>query len=118
VFTVATPVVILVHVPPLAALARLVVAPAHRLSVPVIADAPELTVTTTALPQPTAGVYEMVVVPSTKPVTNPDALMVAFTVSLLLHTPPGVADANVVVVPLHTDKDPVMGATAACTVAT
>ena len=49
---VATPVLLLLHVPPLVALASVVVAPAHTLVVPVMAVARELTVTVVVAEQP------------------------------------------------------------------
>ncbi len=52
----------------------------------------------------------MVGVPKAIPVTTPP-LTVASALSLLLHTPPGVALARVVVRPGHTVSVPVMGLT-------
>ena len=53
----------------------------------------------------------MVVVPKDKPITTPEAFIVATVVLLLLHEPLGVASANVVVLFSHTLVAPVIGAT-------
>ena len=50
----------------------------------------------------------MVAVPAVIPVTTPPVLTVAMPVLLLLHTPPLVASASVVVPPVHTVVDPVI----------
>jgi len=61
----------------------------------------------------------MVVVPVVRPLTIPvDASMVASEVLLLLHVPPVVALARVMVVPVQTDVGPVMAGGAAVTVTT
>ena len=53
----------------------------------------------------------MVVVPAESPLTVP-AVTEATVVLLLLHTPPGVVQARVVLLPVQTVAVPVMGATA------
>ncbi len=59
----------------------------------------------------------MVTVPALTPVTVPDALpTVAFAVLLLLHVPPLVAFAKVVVLPVHVTAVPVITAGIAFTV--
>ena len=53
----------------------------------------------------------MVAVPLDTPVVTPDPLvMVAIVASALLHTPPVVVLPRVVLLPLHTDNEPVMAA--------
>ena len=53
----------------------------------------------------------MVTLPKATPVTTPPLLTVAIAVLPLLQVPPGVASANVVVEPIHTDEAPVIAAT-------
>ena len=106
---VATPVLELVHVPPPIAATRLVVLPIQMMLVPVIADGVAFTVTTAVFTQLPA-VYDMVTVPAATPVTTPvDEPTVAKPVLLLLHVPPVVAQASVVVAPSHTVSVPVIG---------
>ena len=52
----------------------------------------------------------MVAVPVATPVTMPVEPTVAVAGSLLLHEPPGVASANVVVAPMQTESEPVIAA--------
>lgn len=59
----------------------------------------------------------MVAVPAATPDTTPvDEPMVAIVVGVLLHVPPPVASASVVVAPAHNDIVPVMPAGEALTV--
>ncbi len=53
----------------------------------------------------------MVAVPADTPVTTPEASMLATAMSLLLHTPPGVVELNVVVAFIQTVPVPVIAAT-------
>ena len=52
----------------------------------------------------------MVDVPAATPDTSPVVFTVAFAL-LLFHVPPGTALLNIVVLPMHTDATPVIGAT-------
>ena len=100
--TVATPVLVLLQVPPPVPSARFVVAPWHTVAVPVIA-AIGLTVTTVFALQPEAVIYVIVVVPDATPYTVPlDAPTVPFATVLLLHVPPDVVSLSVTVDPTHT----------------
>jgi hypothetical protein len=68
---VATPVLLLLHVPPGVISDKLVVRPTQTLSVPVIAAGFGLTVMITVAIQPTGDVAVMVTVPAETPVTTP-----------------------------------------------
>lgn len=106
--TVATPVLALLHPPPVVASLNVVVCPAHTLSVPVIVAGRGLTVTVTKALQPDAAVQVMVAVPADTPVTMPlDEPMIAMVVAPLLHVPDGV-DVSVVVPPAQTVALPEM----------
>jgi len=59
-----------------------------------------------------ATAYEIVVDPTETLDTTPELLIVATVGVLLLHTPPEVASANVVLLPIHIDGIPVIGANA------
>jgi hypothetical protein len=48
----------------------------------------------------------MVVVPTINPDTTPEAPIVATAVSVLLHVPPAVGLARVMLLPAHTDEGP------------
>ena len=62
-------------------------------------------------PDELVTLYRIVSAPDVIPVTTPDVLTVARDVLVLLHTPPEVALARVVVRPGHTLVVPVMAAT-------
>jgi len=66
---------------------------------------------TVVVPHVFATAYEMVVVPEPIAVTFPLWSIVATAELLLLHVPPVVASANVVVTPTPIEKVPVMAAT-------
>ena len=105
---VATPTVLLFHVPPPTASESVVLLPAHNANVPVI-GANGFTVTTAEAVQPAAVVYTMVDVPPATPVTTPvPTPMVATPVVPLFHVPPPAASASVVVLPWHTLSVPVI----------
>ena len=107
--TVATEVLLLVHVPDGVASLSVVVNPEHTAKVPVIFAGNGLTVITLVLIQPVGNVYVIVDVPATRPLTRPvPELTVAAVVLLLLHVPKGVASLNDVVRPAHTVADPVI----------
>ena len=108
-FTVATAMLLLLHVPPVTGCDRLVVAPAQIVAVPVMAAATLLIVTWVLLVQPAPTVYMMLASPALTPDTTP---VVRFTLALsaasLLHVPPDVALLSVVVCPTHTTAVPVL----------
>ena len=99
--TVATPVLVLLHVPPAGESVRLAVPPRHMVTGDgVIGPAPALTVTV-AVAKHEPIVYDMVTVPAVTPVTTPDALTVAFALPAL-HTPPVVTSVRLTVAPVQT----------------
>jgi len=107
---VATPTVPLLHVPPPAASASVVVLPSHTVSVPVIADK-ALTVTMAVVVHPAGVVYTIVVVPFDNAFTTPVVAPIVATVTVpLLHVPPPTASASVDVLPTHKINVPVIGA--------
>ena len=111
VLTVATDVLLLLHTPDGVPLVSVSGVPMHTRLLPVVAPgAGTASTVTTAVTAPEAAVYVIVAVPATTPVTTPDELTVATAGVLLLHVPPGVASASVVVPVTHTVNVPVMGA--------
>jgi hypothetical protein len=117
---VATEVAEELHVPPVAASLKAVVAPVHTVAVPVMApaDAGMLTVTTLVallLPQPLVNVNDIVAVPALIPVTIPVELTVAMPTLPELHTPPLLASLKTVVAPAHTIAVPMIEETAGTT---
>lgn len=99
--TVATPGVLLLHVPPLVVLLNDTVVPTHIVVVPLIADGAADTVTTVVLVQLPAAVNVIVAVPDVIPATTPPDT-VATLVLLLLHVPLPADELSVVVEPAHT----------------
>jgi hypothetical protein len=104
----ATVVSLLVHVPPPVVQLRVVAPPAHRVSVPAIAEGGVLTVTIAVLRQPVGAVYDTTAVPAVTPVIIPAAESTATLVERELHVPPDVALLSVVVPPMQTDSVPVI----------
>jgi hypothetical protein len=98
--TVATPVFVLLQVPPVVASLNEVVAPWHTAAVPLMAVI-GLTVTTVRALQPRLVVYVIVLVPDATPVTSPEPSTVAFAVALLLHVPVPVVSLSVTTDPAH-----------------
>jgi hypothetical protein len=111
--TVAIPVLELLHTPPVVALVSVVVAPAHTVLDPAIADAlPTLTLLKDKLkPQVLLTPYIMAATPLEIPVTRPTELTVATEGLLENHIPPGVAQDIEAVAPVHNADAPVTGAT-------
>jgi hypothetical protein len=115
---VTTPVVAMVptavvpddHVPPVVVVASVVVAPVHTCNVPVMAAGAAETVTVLVEKQPVGSVYEMDDVPLVMPVTTPVTFMVPTDGLLLLHVPPAVVHASVIVAAGQTLAAPVMAA--------
>ena len=108
-FTVPTPVLLLLHVPPDVLLLNAVVLPTHTLAVPPIAPGIAYTVATAVAKQPVDNVYVIVVVPGSIEVTMPlEGLTIAIDILLLVHVPPEVELDNVVLPGLHRIKLPVI----------
>ena len=114
---VATPVLLLVHRPPVDVLLNVVVEPAHTTIVPVMAAGSGCTVSTAVRSQPAVEVYTMVDVPVPKPEAIPEALPIVAMAGLLLdHVPPVVVLVSVVVLPSQTVRAPLIAAGSAFTV--
>ena len=95
--TVATPAVLLLHVPGVVASVSVVVELWHNMSVPRM-GVTGFTVTTCATPQvPT--MYDIVVVPPEMPVTTPVADTVATPTTVELQVPPANASVRFVITP-------------------
>jgi hypothetical protein len=93
---VATPVLLLLQIPPMEASDSVVVKPVHTVVEPVIVAGAALTVTILVSKQ-LPSEYEITAVPTATPVTTPDEFIVATAVFALLHAPPPVAPVKVVV---------------------
>lgn len=115
--TVATAVLLLLHVPPAVPfVVKVDVAPVQSGVVPVIVPALTFGSTVmemnveTGLPQPLLTVYVISAVPAATPVTSPvEASTVAIAVLLLLHVPPAVPLlVNVTGLPIQSGVVPVM----------
>lgn len=114
--TEATEGVVLVQVPPETVLVSVVVVATHSEAVPPIADGVALTVTIAVREQPET-VYDIVAVPAVMPETTPVPDITDATPGLPDdHAPEGVASARVVVLPMQTERIPVIAAGTALTV--
>jgi len=80
--------------------------PVHTTLPPRIAAGLAYTLTTTFALQPVIAIYDMILVPATRPVTSPEASTVAFVVFELVHVPPLILFVKTVVSPAHTACDP------------
>ena len=110
--TVATEVLLLLHVPPPAASESEVVKPIHAELTPDIvpAEGEAFTVTTAETEQPAADVKLIIEVPVVPPVTSPvEAPIVATVVLLLVHVPAPAASLRLVVPPAHKLSVPEIG---------
>ncbi len=108
---VATPRLLLLHVPPGVGSPKAVVSPTHTLSVPVIGNGNGLTVTVAVIIHPVGIVYVIIAVPADTPVTMPlEVPTVAIAVFPLLQVPLGVTSLRLVVKPTHMLSRPVIGA--------
>ena len=106
--TCATVVLLLVHVPPVAVLLSVVLAPWHRVVVPVI-EITFVTVTVVVVTQPADEVNVIGDVPVAIPdTTPPDSVIVATVVLPLVHVPLPDRLFSVVVPPVHTVVMPVI----------
>jgi hypothetical protein len=101
--TVASPILLLLHVPPVVVLARVVVEPTHTFTVPVIAAGAAFTVIGNTALQPPPIVYVIIAVPAPAPETMPvEAPIPAIEGALLDQVPPEVALVSGVVRPKQT----------------
>jgi hypothetical protein len=118
-FTVATAVLLLLHVPPVMALVSVVVVPGHICVSPILVTR-VFTVAIIVVNIPGDVVYVMCVVPLAIPVSRPVVgCIVAIDVLLLLHVPPAVVCPSVAFVcPAHTMGVPVIDGKGATTVTT
>ena len=94
---VATPVLLLAHVPPVGVLLSVDVLPTHTTGDPIINPGSGLIVTVVVVRQPVGRVYVMLAVPAAMPLTVPAASIVATAVLLLFQAPPVVVVLSVVV---------------------
>jgi len=108
--TVATAVLLLLHVPPDGPPLSVVVEPMHKVAVPESDTVVVVTVTVWVAVQP-PDEKEIVTVPVPMPVTTPELLTVASDGLLVLHVPPDVAE-SVMVEPVQTELLPVIAAAA------
>jgi hypothetical protein len=107
---VATAVLSLIHVPPGAVLASVMVAPWHTVLLPVIGPGSGVTRIVVVVWQPAAVVNRITAWPGDTPVRSPVLVfIVAIGVFRLVHVPAAVL-ASVMVAPMHTDDGPVIGA--------
>ena len=106
--TVATAVLLLLHVPPVIASPNVIMEPAQTVVPPDIDGGIGFTVTVIVLTQPEPSIYVIIVVPGATPVTVPKASTVALAVLLLLHVPALVTSINIVVAPTHTLVTPLI----------
>ena len=105
--TVATPVLLLLHVPPVVPSLSETDEPAHTTVAPAIADGSGSTEMIFETVHPIPIEYVMVDGPDITPDMTPDAEpAVATAVALLLHVPPVAASVNVMVDPIHTADSP------------
>jgi len=114
----ATDGLLLLHTPPSVTHDSVNDPPTHARRDPVIAAGDAFTVTTTDVWQLNGVVANIVVVPGVIPVTSPDPDTVPTAGVELLHTMGEVVHVRVVVLPVHTEYVPVIGAGVAFTVIT
>jgi hypothetical protein len=114
--TVATPVALLLHVPPDDASVSVVVIPIHTVLLPPMDTGAATTVTATLAPAAQPVEYVMFATPPPVPVTTPPAVTVAILVLSEFQLPPVLASVNVVVALTQMLPPPVTGAGVAYTV--
>ena len=103
----------LLQAPPATVSLRVTVLVAHTLVGPVMVPAKGVALTVMVLvaatvPQVLLLVYEIIAEPAARPVTTPEVLTEAIDVAVLVHVPPATLLARALVVPIHTDDDPVI----------
>ena len=103
--SVATAVLLLLHVPPGVVSPKVVDVPWHTLKMPVIAEGRPLIVTVTICVQPDPNEYVITDVPATAPHTVPKPVTVIDGL-LLVQVPPDVASLSVITEALHIVADP------------
>ena len=109
-FTVAVAVPLL-HAPPVVAVARVVVLPAHTFLEPVMPAGKGFIVIVLVTSHPAPSEYVIVTAPVTNPLTTPVAEPTdASTGLLLLHVPPVVMCVSDIAPPTHTPLAPLMAA--------
>ena len=96
----------LLQVPPVVASARVVVAPGHTSSLPVIPAGGRLTVTVVAAVQPVPNEYSTGAVPAATPVTMPLLLPIVILLLVVLHKPPPAVLLRLVALPMQTCSSP------------
>jgi hypothetical protein len=107
--TVATDVLLLLHVPPPVPSLSVVVAPAHTVVIPVIPTGGACTATATVARQPVGRVYVINTLPVDSPVTIPvEEPTIAISVLPLLQVPPTERSLSDVVVPVQILVAPVI----------
>jgi hypothetical protein len=104
--TVATDVLLLLHVPPPGVSPSGVVYPEHTVFVPVIAVGNGFTVNTALSKQPVGKIYVIVSRPAVTPVATPVPDIIVALPLLAIHVPPAVASVRGVVSPTHTWRLP------------
>ena len=112
----ATPVLLLLHVPPVITSVKVALLPRQTFDGPDIGDGNGFTVTEYVLLQPVYIINSIVAGPSDMPVTVPDASTVAINGEPQAHVPPTVIDDKLIVLPAHNVVGPVIGAGNAPTV--
>ena len=111
--TIATPKLLLLHVPLAVASVRQFVEPTQIFLFPVIAAGLVLTVTLARATQPNGEVAIIIVAPPDTPVTTPVAGPTEAIATLpLLQVTPGVMSVSAIVLPTQTVDGPVIGAVA------
>ena len=105
---VATDVLLLLHTPPPVASLSALVAPTHKVIVPVIASGAGVTVIVFVTVQPEPSEYVIIAVPALMPVTTPVVKSTLTVVAVLVQLPPVITSLRVIVAPTHTDDGPVI----------
>jgi hypothetical protein len=113
--SVATAVLLLLHVPPGVVSPKVVDVPWHTLKMPVIAEGRPLIVTVTICVQPDPNEYVITDVPATAPHTVPKPVTVIDGL-LLVHVPPPAPSISDVQLSTHTCSTPPIGVGAVFTV--
>jgi hypothetical protein len=105
----ATAALLLLQMPPGVASLRLVVEVTQRFVLPVMGSGTGFTRILVLITHPVPTVYTMVATPADTPVIMPlEVPAVAMDAGVLLHVPPGIALASVIVAPSQTSTGPVI----------
>jgi len=104
--------VVVDQLPPVAAMARLLLLPGHSVFAPLIAPIDGLTTVTnalcTAVPQLLESMYIMVAVPGDTPKTTPELITLATDGDRLIQVPPLTESESTPNEPKHTEVGPVI----------